>query len=267
MSLEFFCAGGDLFRHAKGKQLFDVKGQRLYSALLAVDNRTNELIWYASGGSKVLKRLVCDSKPLDAVVCEFPKVSGRNYAPDDDQVPARTSALAVLVTADVLQLHLVNGQVFDVHLPVKVARIFATGEGLLLQRKILELETMTAASLTIQSHHSQFSERFDPSIAAQSGINSGFLDGNQTNSAFNANFDVKNWLDETIDLGGTLNAPLMMDIGSPSFARTFNTATTMGSSHGPSDKDDMLSTRSSLPDILEQYVQVGDQQLVDACEM
>ena len=265
MSLEFFCVGGDLFRHATDKQLFLKEGSSLYSALLAVDNSTNELVWYASGGAKVLKRLVCDSKPLDAVVCEFPKVSGRNYAPDDDQVPARTSALAVLVTADVLQLHLVNGQVFDVHLPVKVSRIFATGEGLLLQRKILELETMAAASLTLQSHHSQFSERFDPSIAAQSGINSGFLDGNPINTTFNANFDVKNWLDETIDMGGTLNTPLMMDIGSPSFARTFNTATTMGSSHGPSDKDDMLSTRSSLPDILEQYVQVRSPLLSVAC--
>jgi hypothetical protein len=50
----------------------------------------------------------------------------------------------------------------------------------------------------------------------------------------------------------------MTDIASPSFARTghgFNPGAT-GTSHH-SDRVDLMSTRSSLPDLLEQYVQIA----------
>jgi len=254
--LEFVHAGGPLQQSAVCQHLFD-------GTLLAVDDATNELVWYAAGGAMVVKRLSCDTKPLDAVVCAFPRLAERTYPADDEQGPVRTSALAVLVTPDTLQLHLLNGQVFDIHLPTKFARVFAVRDGLLLQRKTLEVEAMAAASSFAAHTHASvnFGERFDPSHPG-----AGLFDGTQGHGGsriggFDANFDVKNWLDETIDLAGTAAAPALMsmtDIASPSFARTghgFNPGATGASHH--SDRVDLMSTRSSLPDLLEQYVQIA----------
>jgi hypothetical protein len=90
-----------------GIRLFDQYGQRNSgdgNGLLATDG-DKELIWYSEGAEKVLRRISCPNTPIDAVICDFIVVPGSENL--------RGSAIAILLTSELLQLHLFNGETFS----------------------------------------------------------------------------------------------------------------------------------------------------------
>ena len=165
-----FTAGGDLFNH--GIKLYDQERQRSShgaNGFLATDG-CKELIWYSKGATKVLKSISCASVPVDAVICDFASSNAGGGSPHN-------SAIAILLTSDLLQLHLLNGETFDIHLPLPMVKIFASSTGLLLQRKPSSVEFQ---SDQIHAHSNRSSQLF--AVGTDVG-----------------NFNAKMWLDEAND--------------------------------------------------------------------
>ena len=157
-----------------GIYFFDQHGQRSSddeSGILATDG-DKQIIWYSKGAVKVLRNISCPNKPIDALICNFAGAPG--------SINARTSAIAILLTSELLQLHLFNGETFDIHLPVPMTKIFSSSQGLLLQR-------------TTTSY-----EQFRPVASDSSNINSLFS-SRGSHLDREDSFDVKLWLDEAND--------------------------------------------------------------------
>ena len=164
-----FTACGDHFNN--GLKLYDQERQRSSNGangLLATDGY-RELIWYSKGATKVLKSISCASVPVDAVICDFAVTDANGGSPHN-------SAIAILLTPDLLQLHLLNGETFDIHLPLPMAKIFSSSAGLLLQRKPSSVEFQ---SDQIKAYPNRSSQLF--AVGTDVG-----------------NFDSKLWLDESI---------------------------------------------------------------------
>jgi hypothetical protein len=151
-----------------GITLFDRYRQRSNGnyGILGSDG-DKELIWFSKNGITVLRSISCAQIPIDAVICDFKVTSSVEGH--------KTSAIAILLTEDLLQLHLFNGETFDIHLPAAMSMIYSSSEGLLLQRKHDPPEFLSATS----SLHISQSRVSDDNI---------YMDNS---------FDVKSWLDET----------------------------------------------------------------------
>lgn len=165
-----FTACGDHFNH--GVKLYDQGRQRSShgaNGLLATDG-CRELIWYSEAATKVLKSISCASVPVDAVICDFAVSNAGEGSPNN-------SAIAILLTSDLLQLHLLNGETFDIHLPLPMVKIFSSSAGLLLQRKPSSVEFQ---SDQITAHSNRSSQLF--AVGTDVG-----------------NFNAKLWLDESSD--------------------------------------------------------------------
>lgn len=153
-----------------GITLFDQNRQRSNGdyGILGTDG-DKELIWYSKNGVRVQRSISCAQVPLDAVICDFIVTSTAESH--------KTSAIAILLTEDLLQLHLFNGETFDIHLPVPMSMICSSSEGLLLQRKLDPSEYHSTTS-ALHISQSRFSD---------------------DNIYMDNSFDVKSWLDETND--------------------------------------------------------------------
>ena len=157
-----------------GIRLFDQRGQRSIGddhGVLATDG-DRQLIWYSKGATKVLRSISCSNVPIDAIICNFP------VAPTSERI--RSTAIAILLTSDLLQLHLFNGETFDIHLPFPMAKMYSSSEGLILQRKLSPVEFFNYLDTSSMKMNSHF---------------------NMNDSDLNRErpFDVKLWLDETHD--------------------------------------------------------------------
>ena len=165
-----FTSCGESF--LSGIRLFDQNRQRSNhdaGGIVATDGN-RELIWYSKGATKVLRNISCSSVPLDAVICQFAVATGAESL--------HNSAIAILLTCDLLQLHLINGEIFDIHLPFPMIRICSSSAGLILQRKHTPLVFQRYRNETSTNINSQFCPI---GVAAN-------VDGN---------FDLKLWLDES----------------------------------------------------------------------
>ena len=157
-----------------GIRLFDQCGLRNSGddhGLLATDG-DRQLIWYSKAATKVLRSISCSNVPIDAIICSFP------VAPTSERI--RSSAIAILLTSDLLQLHLFNGETFDIHLPFPMAKIYSSSEGLIMQRKVSPVEffsDLNTSSVNISPH----------------------FNANDSEMSRERSFDVKLWLDETND--------------------------------------------------------------------
>ena len=79
-----------------------------------------------------------------------------------------------------LQLHLFNGETFDIHLPFPMAKIYSSSEGLIMQRKVSPVEffsDLNTSSVKINPH----------------------FNANDSEMSRERSLDVKLWLDETND--------------------------------------------------------------------
>lgn len=173
-----FFAGGDQLR--SGVRLYDQQRQRNSSdanGVLATDG-CRELIWYSRGATKVLRNILCPNPPLDAVVCDFAAAAGSEGS--------QNSAIAILLTPDLLQLHLLNGETFDIQLPFPMTKIFPSSSGLILQRKPSTAEF-----------------RADLPVNVNSEFGSIWAGANRDDK-----FDVKLWLEE-MDNTSSLQFPVV----------------------------------------------------------
>ena len=157
-------AGGDQLR--AGIRFFDQQRQQNSSdasGILATDG-CRELIWYSRGATKVLRNILCPTAPLDAVICDFA-----------GSVGTQNSAIAILLNPDLLQLHLLNGETFDIQLPFPMIKMFPSSSGLILQRKSSTAEFRAVLPVNVNSEFGSI----------WTGVN------------IDDKFDVKLWLEET----------------------------------------------------------------------
>lgn len=165
-----FTTCGETFE--PGIKFLDQTGQRSSGddhGVLATDG-DKQLIWYSKGATKVLRSITCTNAPIDAIICDFPVV------PRSERI--RSCAIAILLTSELLQLHLFNGETFDIHLPFPMTKMYSSSAGLILQRKLSSLEflnELNTNSININSHFT-------------------CNDGDINRDSY---FDVKLWLDES----------------------------------------------------------------------
>lgn len=158
-----FLSGIRLFDQCRQRSNHDARG------IVATDGN-RELIWYSKEATKVLRNISCSSVPLDAIICQFAVAAGAESL--------HNSAIAILLNCDLLQLHLVNGEIFDIHLPFPMIKICSSSAGLILQRK--------HSPLVIQRNRSGTSTNTNArSCPVGTDVNG---DGN---------FDLRLWLDES----------------------------------------------------------------------
>jgi hypothetical protein len=163
-----FTSCGESF--LSGIRLFDQNRQRSNhdaGGIVATDGN-RELIWYSKGATKILRNISCSSVPLDAVICQFAVATGAESL--------HNSAIAILLTCDLLQLHLVNGEIFDIHLPFPMIKICSSSTGLILQRK---------------HTHSVFERNRSGTSTKSQFCRAGVVANGESN------FDLKLWLDES----------------------------------------------------------------------
>jgi hypothetical protein len=84
------------------------------------------LQWSSLSGGRVIRRIVCETEPLDATFCSFK---------DPHAVDAASSrAIAILLSENKILLNMFTGETFEVSLPSPISKIFANQHGLVLQR-------------------------------------------------------------------------------------------------------------------------------------
>ena len=214
-----FTVSGERFE--SGIRLFDQYGQRSSgdgNGLLATDG-DKELIWYSEGAVKVLRRISCENVPIDAVICDFAVVPGSENR--------RGSAIAILLTSEILQLHLFNGETFSIHLPFPMSKMYTSSEGLLLQRKLPPKEIVPDTSTSMNSNHFPYTD-----------------DSNRDDG-----FDVKLWLDgaDGADEGNEANDGDQMQFDAPSVMQS-------PSFSWGGEKRNILSPGQSVAESLEKYI-------------
>ena len=127
---------------AAGDIPLDICRQRYASdkfGILTFDPEAKELNWFSSESENKIWKLYCETNPLDAIIVSFP---ASIYDSNNNE-----TCIAVLISSDLLRLHSIKGQVFDIHLPVKMTKLFSANNiGLVLQRKALEIESTIAAN-------------------------------------------------------------------------------------------------------------------------
>ena len=106
----------------------DVNVSHVHGSLVIDDK--NRVIWLSESGSTILRQYFCESRPIDAKICHF-----KSFNNDDNDVDNGPS-IAILLTYELLRIHRVTGDNYDIQLHQPICKIYSSPYGITLQRRI-----------------------------------------------------------------------------------------------------------------------------------
>lgn len=106
----------------------DVHVSNIHGSLVIDDK--NRVIWLSESGATIIRQFFCENRPIDAKICQF-----QSFHDPDNDVDTGPS-IAILLSYELLRIHRVTGENYDIQLNQPICKIHPSPFGITLQRSI-----------------------------------------------------------------------------------------------------------------------------------